>query len=79
MHHPRDTRSHLIRLAVFGVAHPSISYSEPLERLLARRGYLIMHCSCGRHMENLHKTPSRRDHFKNKVARMIAQCDSRVG
>lgn len=35
-----------------------------------KRGYLILRCSCGKHQETLHKTPSNPNHFRNKVARM---------
>lgn len=39
-----------------------------------KRGYLILRCSCGRHQETLHKTPSNPDHFKRKAERMTSQC-----
>jgi hypothetical protein len=35
-----------------------------------------MRCSCGRHQTTMHKTPGRRDHFKNKAAWMIKQCST---
>lgn len=41
---------------------------------MTKRGYLIMRCSCGRHQETLHKTPSSTNHFKRKAARMVATC-----
>jgi hypothetical protein len=43
-----------------------------------KRGYLIMRCSCGKHQETLHKTPSDPNHFRNKVAHMVRECSSTV-
>jgi len=34
----------------------------------------VMHCYCGKHYTNLHRTPSNRDHFKNRVRYMIRLC-----
>jgi len=39
-----------------------------------KRGYLILHCSCGAHQETLHKTPSRPGHFRRKADHMISVC-----
>jgi hypothetical protein len=43
-----------------------------------KRGYLIMRCSCGKHQETLHKTPSNPNHFRSKVARMVSECSRTV-
>ena len=37
-------------------------------------GYYVMHCYCGKHYTNLHKTPSNPDHFKQRVGYMIRLC-----
>jgi hypothetical protein len=37
-------------------------------------GYYVMHCYCGKHYTNLHKTPSNPDHFKERVRYMIRLC-----
>jgi hypothetical protein len=37
-------------------------------------GYYVMHCYCGQHYTNLHKTPSNLDHFKERVRYMIRLC-----
>jgi hypothetical protein len=44
-----------------------------------KKGYVVMHRGCGMHQETLHKTPSRRDHFKQKAAFMITQCSVTEG
>jgi hypothetical protein len=41
-----------------------------------KRGYYVMRCGCGRHQETMHKTPRLPDHFRQKVARMIATCST---
>lgn len=41
------------------------------------KGYLVMHCGCGAHMETFHKTPSNPNHFKQKAAFMIRMCSTR--
>ena len=43
------------------------------------KGYLVMHCGCGAHMETFHKTPSNPNHFKQKAAFMIRMCSTRGG
>ena len=35
-----------------------------------------MRCGCGRHQETMHKTPRLRNHFRQKVARMINTCST---
>jgi hypothetical protein len=40
------------------------------------KGYYVMHCACGRHQATIHKTPRLRDHFRNRVARMISECST---
>ena len=37
-------------------------------------GYYAMYCYCGKHLTNLHKTPSNPDHFKERVRHMIRLC-----
>jgi len=41
-----------------------------------KRGYYVMRCGCGRHQETMHKTPRLRNHFRQKVARMINTCST---
>jgi len=61
--------------------HEAVELVAPHGWFVARatkRGYLIMRCSCGDHQETLHKTPSNPNHFRLKVARMIAVCSGQV-
>jgi hypothetical protein len=37
-------------------------------------GYYVMHCYCGKHYTNLHKTPSNPDHFRKRARYMIGLC-----
>ena len=55
----------------------AVAVAEAIGWTVARetkRGYLIMRCSCGRHQETLHKTPSNPAHYAQKVQRMTKTC-----